>query len=285
MSGISAVDAELARFAEAGGGNFTATAFEEGVEWRLTGDPTEGALLVAAMKAGWHDPEAAQARCPRLSTVPFDSDNKFMASLHDVPIPRALLTEAAAAAAAVDAPVPSLGDNAASGELSSTLRRILLVKGAPDRIIARCATQARPGGNPFDAEPMDAAAWQACADSLSAEGLRVLALAMVEVPSTVTSVTAAHVTAGAPRLTLTALVGIVDPPRSECIAAIRECHSAGVRVAMITGDSPLTAKVGCPASRWCSGQPCARLSASGCAELQGRTVLRGCHVLCRREAA
>jgi magnesium-transporting ATPase (P-type) len=240
---MSAAELELARFAEAGGGNFKATAFAEGLEWQLTGDPTEGALLVAAMKAGWHNPAGAQARCPRLSTVPFDSDHKFMATLHDVPVPRALLLDAAAAAPAADPAVPSVAGSAAGGELVTNMRRLLLVKGAPDRIIARAAQQPRPGGNPFDTEPIDAEAWQACADSLSAEGLRVLALAMVEVPTTVTSVTAADITGGAPRLTLTALVGIVDPPRSECIAAIRECHSAGVRVAMITGDSPLTAKV------------------------------------------
>jgi hypothetical protein len=82
---------------------------------------------------------------------------------------------------------------------------------------------------------------QARADSLAGEGLRVLALAMMEVPDTTRSVTTEDVLGGPPRLTLTCLVGIVDPPRAECTEAIARCHTAGVRVIMITGDSPLTA--------------------------------------------
>jgi magnesium-transporting ATPase (P-type) len=234
-SGSATADADAAAFA-ATVGQFSAVSYAQGAVWSVTGDPTEAALLVASMKAGWKNAVEAQQRFPRLSTVPFDSDNKFMASLHDVLIPKSLLGAAADGSAE-----PALSAGTSSNGSVMVKRRLLLVKGAPDRLIPRCV-KAVTNGNPFDASPIVPSVWQANADSLSAEGMRVLCLAMAVVPEDKTSISAADVNGGEPSLTLTALVGIVDPPREECVAAIAECKTAGVAVKMITGDSPLTAK-------------------------------------------
>jgi soluble P-type ATPase len=293
----ASLDDALACFAALGGGNFVATSETADALWTLTGDPTEGALLVAAMKAGWASPGTLRAACPRLSNLPFTAESKWMATLHDVPLPPGLLPpavdddgrfdgttatpesaaavaaaivsgahdEAASVSSAVPPPADARTSFAAARRPSVVLpadlllppRRLLLVKGAPDRVIPRCAYQAGPvaGGSagnaasphavvvsPFAPVPIDAPRWQAVADTLAGEGLRVLALAMAEVPAETAAVVADDIAKGEPRLTLTALVGIVDPPRQECVGAIRECKTAGVRVAMITGDSPLTAK-------------------------------------------
>lgn len=250
--------------AGAGASGAGSTAFGDGAEWRLVGDPTEGALLVLAMKAGWRDPERARASAfPRLATVPFDSDFKVMATLHDAAFPRELAAEAdalalasgmgpdpAAEAVAPTATSPSAADVAPSQSAAPALasavdaplvhRRVMLVKGAPDRVVARCAYQT-VRDNPLSKAPIDAAAWQGLADGLGAEGLRVLALAHAEVPASKSSLTLGDIFEGAPRLTLLALVGIVDPPRPECIEAIKACNSAGVTVKMITGDAAITA--------------------------------------------
>ncbi len=111
--------------------------------------------------------------------------------------------------------------------------RGILVKGAPDRLLERSLTQRGADG----AEPLDIVAWNAAIDELSSEGLRVLAAAR------------RGVRAGTGSLALDDLVdleflgiwGIVDPPRPEAVEAIADCHAAGIRVKMITGDHAGTA--------------------------------------------
>jgi magnesium-transporting ATPase (P-type) len=107
---------------------------------------------------------------------------------------------------------------------------VLLVKGAPDRLLDRSTTQL--GG-----APLDLARWLAAVDELSAGGLRVLAAARATAP-------AAEGDLGLDELwdlEFLGLFGIVDPPRPEVIDAIADCHAAGVRVKMITGDHAGTA--------------------------------------------
>ncbi|WP_309067583.1 HAD-IC family P-type ATPase [Microbacterium sp.] len=162
-----------------------------GEHWQLVGEPTEGALKVAAMKGGIDG-----AGFTRVAVLPFDSANKLMAT--------------------VNADVE--GD------------RVLLVKGAPDRLLDRSTTQL--GG-----VPLDLARWIAAVDALSAEGLRVLAAARVTDPSTGGDVSLDDLW----DLEFLGLFGIVDPPRPEVIDAISDCHTAGVRVKMITGDHAGTA--------------------------------------------
>lgn len=164
---------------------------EGGAGWSLVGEPTEGALKVIAMKGG------VRSAPRRIGVVPFDSANKFMATLNESP------------------------DGA----------RAILVKGAPDRLLDRSLTQRGADGS----VPLDRSFWEAAIDELSGEGLRVLAAAR-------TPTRAADVgTDDLVDLEFLGLWGILDPPRPEAIAAIADCHRAGIRVKMITGDHAGTA--------------------------------------------
>ncbi|MFS0866999.1 cation-translocating P-type ATPase [Microbacterium sp. 179-B 1A2 NHS] len=109
--------------------------------------------------------------------------------------------------------------------------RAILVKGAPDRILQRSLTQRGAAG----AEPLDRASWERAVDELSAEGLRVLAAARK--PTRAEDVSADDLV----DLEFLGLWGIVDPPRPEAVEAIADCHAAGIRVKMITGDHAGTA--------------------------------------------
>ncbi|SIT70992.1 HAD-IC family P-type ATPase [Microbacterium sp. RU33B] len=161
--------------------------------WTLVGEPTEGALKVAAKKGG------VEASGTRIGVLPFDSANKFMATLND----------------------------------GSGGSRALLVKGAPDRLLERSLTQRGANG----AEPLDIVRWEAEIDALSSQGLRVLAAARKPVRSETDSVAIDDLV----DLEFLGLWGIVDPPRPEAIEAIADCHTAGIRVKMITGDHAGTA--------------------------------------------
>ena len=164
--------------------------------WRLVGEPTEGALRTLGMKAGV-DPTGWR----RVAVVPFESENKFMATLDADP----------------------------DGGLH------VHVKGAPDRVLDRCATQvAEDGGT----DPLDRAFWDAQIDALGGRGLRVLAAARRTAADGTADLDVDDVADG---LELCGLVGIVDPPRPEAIEAIAECRDAGIRVKMITGDHAGTA--------------------------------------------
>lgn len=162
--------------------------------WHLVGEPTEGALRTLALKHGL-DADAYE----RTAELPFDSATKYMATLAETP----------------------------DG------RREVLLKGAPDRVLARCSRQLEGG----EETPLDAERWQAAIGRLGDQGLRVLAAARRPAGGMET-LTAADLESG---LVLLGLVGILDPPRAEAAAAIETCHAAGIRVKMITGDHAGTA--------------------------------------------
>ncbi|MGZ4695661.1 MAG: cation-translocating P-type ATPase, partial [Acidimicrobiales bacterium] len=174
----------------------------------LVGDPTEGALVVLASKAGV-DVEARRAACPRIGEVPFDSATKYMATFH------------------------------ADGD-----EIVCYVKGAPDRLLDRCATGAAGDGRCVPVDDAVRAERLAENDRLAATGLRVLALASRRYPADEVVVADGIVVDGdryVDGLTLDGLVGILDPPRDEARAAIGLCHQAGIQVKMITGDHASTA--------------------------------------------
>jgi potassium/sodium efflux P-type ATPase len=168
--------------------------------WELQGDPTEGALVTAAMKAGLEQEAEAEA-WPRLDTIPFESEHRFMATLHEAP----------------------------DG------RRVVFLKGAPERVIAMCSRQGGDGG-----ETLDRARWEAAFERVAADGHRLLAVAAKDVEQDRASIGVRDVEHD---LALLGLVGIIDPPRDEAITAVGECQQAGIRVKMITGDHVLTARV------------------------------------------
>ena len=177
----------------------------------LVGDPTEGALVVLSEKLGI-DVAQVRGEYPRIAEVPFDSTTKYMATVHRFPIPG-----------------------------GGSLVRIY-VKGAPDVVMARCNQVLWM----HDTAAMSThrAALDAHYDAMAADGLRVLALAVRQLPDAEWD---EFVSSGGRvedllnDLTLAALVGIVDPPRPEARLAIAEAQSAGIEVKMITGDHAVTA--------------------------------------------
>src|SRR5215831_9221652 len=175
--------------------------FQQDGVWRVEGDPTEGALYPFAIKLGM-DRETEQAAYPRIDAIPFESEHKFMATLHK----------------------------------SADGKGVLLVKGAPEVILEHCTLQQTAEGQPA---PLDRGRFTKEADRLASQGERVLALAWLadskvkagdlgpaDLPST---------------LVLLGLIGLLDPPRKEAIEAVKECHGGGIRVTMITGDHKITA--------------------------------------------
>ena len=178
---------------------------EEGL-WQVVGDPTEGALLVLGGKAGFSQTEGARD-WPRRDSIPFESEHRFMATWHR---------------------------HAASPEGADETGWIL-AKGAPERILDMCSAQQGPHGD----HPLDVDYWRRMATDTAAQGLRLLALACKRADPAGASLAFEDMETG---FTLLALVGIIDPPREEAMQAVRECHHAGIRVKMITGDHAETAR-------------------------------------------
>lgn len=196
----------------------------------IVGDPTEGALVVAAVKAGI-DVDATRASMKRLSEVPFDSANKFMVTLHDV--------------GASDGPS---GGPARSGE-----DLVMFAKGAPDVLVPLCTHLIDAYGDRVAFDEATRIELRDSATELAAQGLRVLALTSRMMGSTtlIEQGLANLVDADADGeglegfvsdMTLDCLVAVVDPIRTEARDAVALCRSAGLVVKMITGDSATTAK-------------------------------------------
>jgi len=111
-------------------------------------------------------------------------------------------------------------------------KRYIFVKGAPEKLLELCRTCAGKGGKEADNIINTA-------HKFAENGLRVLAMAFKEAPPDVEEITHNDVEGD---LVLTGLQGMIDPPRPEAIDAVSGCGRAGIRVVMITGDHPVTAK-------------------------------------------
>ena len=175
----------------------------------LIGDPTEGALIVLAAKGGI-DLDGARQMYPRVAEVPFDSDYKFMATFHNM-----------------------------KNEQGQPVVRAF-VKGAPDVLIARGGSYWLPGGEtrPITDENRPLALKEN--DRIAQAGERVMVVARRDFdPKTFDP--KGKLLDLMSDLTILAMVGIVDPPRTEAKDAIAKCHSAGIQVRMITGDHAVTA--------------------------------------------
>lgn len=136
----------------------------------------------------------------------------------------------------------------------------IYLKGAPEAVLARCSQQRALAGD----EPIDLAYWEAQNDSLARQGLRVLALATI--PAGADQRCLQQDTLGAGFILL-GLVGISDPPREEARRSIDQCHAAGIRVKMITGDHAITARaigrqlgLGAPDYQTLTGEQIERMS-------------------------
>jgi len=183
----------------------------DGATWRVVGDPTEGALVVAARKAGLGGDDADE---PILLEKPFDSERKLM----------------------------SVVVRREAGPLVYT-------KGAPEVLLGRCVAEQRNGEvvsltDSRRREILDIAA------GMADRALRVLAHAWRELephdnlpatggPAAVAATSAADISEA--ELVFAGLAGMIDPPRDEVRVAVETCRSAGIRPVMITGDHPATA--------------------------------------------
>jgi magnesium-transporting ATPase (P-type) len=169
--------------------------------WKLTGDPTEGALITLGMKAGLESKKLRED-LPRIDVIPFESEHRFMATLHH--------------------------DHAGHA--------FVYLKGAPERVLELCSAQRTETGD----QPLDIPHWQAAMEAAAGRGMRLLALASKPSQDHHRDLTFADVEAGG--FTLLAVLGIADPPRDEAIRAVADCRAAGIQVKMITGDHIATAR-------------------------------------------
>jgi Ca2+-transporting ATPase len=170
----------------------------------MVGDPTEGALKVAAVKAGL-SPEQLHARFARVGEIPFSSERKLMSTAH--------------------------ADAAEDG------RTVLLVKGAPDVLLARCRSeQVGDSERPLDEARRDEI--RRSIEGLADEALRTLGLAYRRLPEEALATLHPGEEEG---LVWLGVAGMIDPPRPEAAGAVRVARDAGIRVIMITGDHPRSA--------------------------------------------
>ncbi|MCS4541450.1 MAG: cation-translocating P-type ATPase [Euryarchaeota archaeon] len=170
--------------------------------WQVTGDPTEGALLAMAGKAGiWQNDVAKEF--PRVGEVPFTSERKCMTTIHCV----------------------------TSEEL------LACTKGAPEVVLEKCTYEYLNGKEVVFTQEQRNRILDAN-EKMASKALRLLGIAYRRLPSTLQQFDEGHVEKD---LVFVGLVGMMDPPREEVMASIRSCKEAGVKVIMITGDHKLTA--------------------------------------------
>jgi len=170
-------------------------------QWKIEGDPTEGALIVSAQKAGFTR-KTLLSHLPRVDTIPFESAYQYMATLH------------------------------ARQEMNDT---VVYVKGSVERLLERAQSALSDTG---ELATLDAKRILQQADMLASQGLRVLAFAYKIFDRSKTTLSHADISDG---LIFLGLQAMIDPPRPEAIEAVAACQSAGIRVKMITGDHELTA--------------------------------------------
>jgi Ca2+-transporting ATPase len=170
-------------------------------QWRIKGDPTEGALVVTAVKHCLK-PTEVKLGAPRLEEFPFSSERKRMTTIHPAP-----------------------GN-----------RKIAVTKGAPEIVLGLCQ-KVEDGRGVRDLSPDERRTLLSVNERMAANALRVLAVAYKEVPDK-EHFDEESVEQG---LTFLGFFGMIDPPRPEAIEAIRVCREVKIKPVMITGDHKLTA--------------------------------------------
>jgi Ca2+-transporting ATPase len=187
---------------------------------RVVGRPTEGALVVAAAKAGVHKPEM-ECAYPRVCEIPFDSDRKCMSTVLAVAEPQRC------------DPSPFREGSAPSGQLYLTA-----CKGAPDVILRLCTHYQRIDNEAVPLTEDFRSRALAMNAAMAREALRVIAVSyrVADAPPEETTPAAVEHS-----LVFLGLFGIIDPARPEVAPAIEKARHAGIRTIMITGDYPDTA--------------------------------------------
>ncbi len=183
---------------------------EDNQNWDIIGDPTEGALIVTAAKAGYQK-EGLENKYPRLKELPFDSDRKRMSTIHQ----------------------------------TTDGGTLLFVKGAPDQIIERCKNYMNNGESTQLSKSIKELILEQN-KKLASAALRVLAIAYREItPSEKKQLEYDQkfdIDKTESQLIFLGLMAMIDPPRKEALQAVQTCRKAGIRPVMITGDYSLTAQ-------------------------------------------
>ncbi len=170
-------------------------------KWKIEGDPTEGAMITAALKSGLSKDNLSQ-KYPRIDTIPFESQYQYMATLHNDIEAKAI---------------------------------IIYMKGSFESILSRCTNVMLNFG---ETGPLNNEHLQEFSNKAASRGLRVLAFARYICKADKQTISHDDVSNG---MTFLGLQAMIDPPRPEAIAAIKACKMAGIKVKMITGDHELTA--------------------------------------------
>ncbi len=184
---------------------------KQGVNYEIVGDPTEGAILEASLNIGI-DHASLIKKLPRISEIPFSSENLYMATLH-----------------------------------SFENTKHCYVKGAPEKILSMCSHVMTPHGERLlDKKALDNI--DEMMQQMTANALRTVAMAFCEIDTPSTNLKHHHFDG---KLIFSGIFAMSDLPKEEAILAIESCRKAGIRVVMITGDNPLTAaaiakKIGIP---------------------------------------
>ena len=195
---------------------------ESSQTYRIVGDPTEGALLVAAAKAGAIHVEIDEAY-PRENEVPFDSERKRMITIHDVRNPKP-------------------HDLSPFHDEKHKDWNVIAVKGAPDIVLELCTQYQAMDDKPRPMTKETRECILAANDTMTKDALRVLGLAYrleKDVPDNPEHIKAEELEKN---LVFVGLMGMIDPPRIEVKPALEHARHAGIRTVMITGDFPNTAK-------------------------------------------
>lgn len=171
-------------------------------KWRVQGDPTEGALIASALKAGLNEDDLIK-RFPRLDAIPFESQHQYMATLHRDP---------------------------------ESDQCIIYVKGSVEALLERSAYSLFARDETTKIDPRSIVAKT---NELSGRGLRVLAFARKIFKNKIEKIEHFDIKDG---LEFLGLQAMIDPPRKEAIEAVKVCQTAGIDVKMITGDHVLTAQ-------------------------------------------
>ncbi|MEH2408811.1 cation-translocating P-type ATPase [Nostoc sp.] len=193
-------------------------------EWAILGDPTEGALLTLAAKAGI-EKDQWNSKLPRVREFPFSSERKRMSVIFQV---QQVATGEAS----------SRGVDPAIASLLQSEPYLMFIKGSPELILAR-STQIHLGNDTASLTEEQRQKILADNDQMASKGLRVLGFAykpLAQIPPEGSDETSEQ------GLVWLGLVGMLDAPRPEVRAAVQECRNAGIRPVMITGDHQLTAR-------------------------------------------
>jgi Ca2+-transporting ATPase len=203
----------------------------ENGKFNIIGDPTEGALVVAAGKANISKNELDKT-LPRIDEIPFESENQYMVTLH-----------------------------------AESEKHLVYMKGAVEKVLNFSKYWIKDG----QAVPLEANKVQnflTASNEMAKQALRVMALAYAELPPGTSRLNQKILQGG---LVFAGLAGMEDPPREEAKVAIRQCQQAGIKVVMITGDNKVTAEsiarqLDLPPGKSLTGSELAQMSDAGLTE-------------------